>query len=61
MNSFRYGRAEAANIFHIRDISPYILYLSLNKQSEVNSFRYGRAANRGGVGERASKGGKEEV
>ena len=34
--------------------------MSLNKQSEVNSFRYGRAADRGGAGERGSKGGKEE-
>ena len=27
----------------------------------MNSFRYGRAADRGGAGERGSKGGKEEV
>ena len=35
--------------------------MSLNKQSEVNSFRYGRAVDRGEAGERGSKGGKEEV
>ena len=35
--------------------------MSLNKQSEVNSFRYGRAADQGGAGERGSKGEKEEV
>ena len=27
----------------------------------MNSFRYGRGADRGGAGERGSKGGKEEV
>ena len=34
--------------------------MSLNKQSEVSSFRYGRAADQGGAGERGSKGGKVE-
>ena len=35
--------------------------MSLDKQSEVNSSRYGRAADRGEAGERGSKGEKEEV